>query len=133
MSTRTHFSRSSGDHHARSTSCSGPGLYDDLDVAPEQHEKPNQSIEREPSKPASSESRDFRLVDFEQRGGSRLRQPASLDDRPNLPGQLGLGQCFRRLRVSQIRENVAAADDVSLFAIVLFQPFADGMATSDAA
>lgn len=106
--------KSSGDHHQQSTGCSGPGLYNYLDVAPEQYEKPDKSIEREPTKPASSQSRDFRLVDFKQRGGGRLRQSAPLDDCPNLPGQLGLGQRFRRLRVPQVRKNVAAANDVSL-------------------
>jgi hypothetical protein len=76
----------SGDHDARPTRCSRPRLHDNLDVAPEKHEKPNKSIEREPSKPTSSQSGDFRLVDFEQRGGSSLRQSAPFDDRPNLPG-----------------------------------------------
>jgi hypothetical protein len=38
-------SHSSGDHHARSTGCSCPRLHDDLDVDPEQDEKPNKSIE----------------------------------------------------------------------------------------
>jgi hypothetical protein len=83
-------SRSSGNHDARPTCGSRPRLHDNLDVAPEQDEKPNKSIEREPSKPTSSQSRYFRLVDFEQRGGGSLRQSAPLDDRPNLPRQLGL-------------------------------------------
>ena len=85
-------SRDSGNHYARSTSCSGPRLHDYLDVAPEQHEKPNKSIEREPSQSSSGQRGDFRLVDLEQLGGRRLRQSAPLDDRPNLPGQFRLTQ-----------------------------------------
>ena len=108
----------SGNHDARPTRCSRPRLHDDLDVAPEQDDKPNKSIEREPSQSSSGERGDFRLVDLEQRGGSSLRQSAPLDDRPDLPRQLGLGQRFRRPRVSQIREDVAAADDHAFFAIV---------------
>jgi hypothetical protein len=109
----------SGNHDARPPRCSRPRLHDNLDVAPEQNEKPNKSIEREPGKPTSSQSRDLRLVDFEQRGSGSLRQSAALDDRPNLPRQLGLGQRFRRPRMSQIREDVAATNDVSLFRHVL--------------
>jgi hypothetical protein len=109
----------SGNHDSGSTRCSRPRLHNDLDVAPEQHKKPNKSIEREPCKPASSQSRDFRLVDFEQGGGRRLCQSAPLNDRPNLPRQLGLGQRFRRPRMSQIREDVAAPNDVPLFRHVL--------------
>jgi hypothetical protein len=57
----------SGHQDARPTRCSRPRLHDNLDVAPEQNEKPNKSIEREPSKPTSSQSRDFRLVDLATR------------------------------------------------------------------
>ena len=66
------FSRSSGDHHARSTSGSRPRLHDDFDVASQQHQEPNQTIQREASQPAASQRRDFRLVDFEELRRGRL-------------------------------------------------------------
>jgi hypothetical protein len=119
LSTRTGASRSSVDHHARSTSRSRPRLHDDLDVAPEQDEKPNKSIEREPSKPASSQSRDFRLVDLEQRGGRRLCQSAPLDDRPDLPSQFGLGERFGRLGCLKSAKTLPLPTTYPFFAIVL--------------
>ena len=120
-------SRSSGDHNARSTSCSRPRLHDDLDVAPEQDEKPNKSIEREPSKPTSSKSRNLRLVDFEQRGAGSLRQSAPLDDRPNLPRQFGLGQRFRGLGCPKSAKTLPLPTTYPFFATSSLLPFAEDL------
>jgi hypothetical protein len=54
------------------------------------------------------------IVDFEDIGGFGLRQSASLDDLRDLVGQFRLGCRFFRPCISEIREDVAASDDVIL-------------------
>ncbi len=55
-------------------------FHHDLHIVPEQHEKSNETIEREAGKLAASQGRHLRLIDIKQPSRVSLREPAALDD-----------------------------------------------------
>lgn len=66
-----------------------------LDVAPEQHEEPDEPVEREPRKPSTCKGRHLRLVDLEHLRGGSLGQTSLRDEGADLPREFRLGGCAR--------------------------------------
>jgi hypothetical protein len=78
-------SSNSGNQHPSPAGRPCTRLDDDLHVAAEQHEESDETIEREPRKPAANQSRHFRLIDLKQLRCGSLRQSALRERGDTIP------------------------------------------------
>jgi len=95
--------RVSGNRHPGLSSAARARLDDDLHVAPEQDEEPEEADEREAGEASPLERQDVGLTDLENLGRHRLGEAATFDDGADLPRQFPLRQRFRGPRVAGIR------------------------------
>src|SRR5439155_22730285 len=86
----------------------------DLHIASQQHKKPDETIEREAGEPAPFESRHLRLIDLEEGGRFGLGELSPFDDLRDLMCQFRLRRRLLWPCISEIREHIAASNDVVL-------------------
>lgn len=102
----------SGHEDPRRTGRARPWLHDDLHVAAQQHEEPQQAIEREPGKAASDQGRHLWLVDLQELCCCGLRQSAPGDERRIETTGTPLIRAARMGSVELVKVFLAAKADV---------------------
>ena len=81
----------------------------DLDVLTKRVEEAKESVGREAAKSPTHHIRDTRLVNAEEFGRLRLRQPSLLDDRRDPGSDFGLDEQLSTVCKSDVLEDIPAA------------------------
>ena len=104
--------RASGDAKAGGLTRSRLVADRDFDIVTELQQEMHQALDGEGGQLALFQRRDLWLVDSEEGCGLALREPASLDFRDDLCGQLGFRQQMVRFGQPEVDEDVSATCDV---------------------